>query len=42
MKTDIRIIIVKPRNPDNIGACARAMANFGLSELALVSPFGSD
>jgi tRNA/rRNA methyltransferase len=38
----VKFILVKPRNPDNIGACARAMANFGLSELALVSPFGSD
>ena len=42
MKTDIRIIIVKPRNPDNISACARAMANFGLADLALVNPFESD
>ena len=42
MNTPLKFILVKPRNPDNIGACARAMANFGLSELALVSPFGSD
>jgi len=34
----IKIILAKPRNPDNIGAAARAMANFGLSELALVAP----
>ena len=40
--TPVRIILVKPRNPDNIGACARAMANFGLSDLALVDPFESD
>ena len=38
----IKIILVKPRNPDNIGAAARAMANFGLSDLALVAPFESD
>jgi len=38
----IKIILVKPRNPDNIGAAARAMANFGLSDLALVAPFDSD
>lgn len=38
----IKIILVKPRNPDNIGACARAMANFGMADLALVSPFQSD
>ena len=42
MEPPIKIILVKPRNPDNIGACARAMANFGLTELALVSPFQSD
>jgi len=40
--TALKFILVKPRNPDNIGACARAMANFGLAELALVSPFESD
>lgn len=39
---DIRIILVRPRNPDNIGAAARAMANFGLSDLALVGAFASD
>jgi len=33
-----KIILAQPRNPDNIGAAARAMANFGLNELALVSP----
>ena len=41
MNTPLKFILLKPRNPDNIGACARAMANFGLSELALVSPFES-
>ena len=39
---DIRIILVRPRNPDNIGAAARAMANFGLGDLALVGAFASD
>lgn len=34
----IRIILSRPRNPDNIGAAARAMANFGLQELALAAP----
>lgn len=42
MNTPLKFILLKPRNPDNIGACARAMANFGLTELALVSPFESD
>ncbi|ACC98915.1 tRNA/rRNA methyltransferase [Elusimicrobium minutum Pei191] len=31
----ITIILVKPRNPNNIGASARAMANFGLSDLRI-------
>ncbi len=39
---EIKIVLVRPRNPDNIGAAARAMANFGLSELALVGAFDSD
>ena len=34
----IRVILSRPRNPDNIGAAARAMANFGLSDLAVVAP----
>jgi tRNA/rRNA methyltransferase len=38
----VKIILVRPRNPDNIGAAARAMANFGLTELALVNAFDSD
>ena len=32
------VILVEPQLADNIGAVARAMANFGLSELRLVSP----
>lgn len=42
MHSRLKIILVRPRNPDNIGAAARAMANFGLAELALVAPFESD
>ncbi|OGR44719.1 MAG: hypothetical protein A2X35_05305 [Elusimicrobia bacterium GWA2_61_42] len=38
----VKIILVKPRNPDNIGAAARALANFGFCDLALVSAFESD
>jgi tRNA/rRNA methyltransferase len=34
-----RIVLVRPRNPLNIGAAARALANFGLSELAVVAAF---
>ncbi len=33
-----QIILARPRNPDNIGAAARAMSNFGLSGLAVVAP----
>lgn len=35
----LRVVLVRPRNPLNIGAAARAMANFGLSDLVLVSPY---
>ncbi|MFH1620200.1 MAG: RNA methyltransferase [bacterium] len=39
MQHSIRIILVRPRNPDNIGASARAMSNFGFSDLSVVSPY---
>lgn len=35
----LRIVLVQPRNPLNIGAAARAMANFGFDDLALVEPY---
>ena len=34
------VILVEPQLADNIGAAARAMANFGLSRLRLVNPRG--
>jgi TrmH family RNA methyltransferase len=34
----IRIVLVDPNHPGNIGAVARAMKNMGLSELHLVRP----
>lgn len=34
-----RIVLVRPRNPLNIGAAARAMANFGLRDLVAVAPY---
>lgn len=34
-----RIVLVAPRNPLNIGAAARAMSNFGFTELRLVNPY---
>jgi TrmH family RNA methyltransferase len=35
----ISVVLVSPRNPLNIGAVARAMANFGFSRLGVVAPF---
>ena len=35
----ISVVLVSPRNPLNIGAVARAMANFGLRHLTAVAPF---
>jgi TrmH family RNA methyltransferase len=35
----IQIVLVSPRNPLNIGATARAMANFGFSNLRVVNPY---
>ena len=32
----MRIVLVEPQHPGNIGAVARAMANFGLNDLAMV------
>jgi TrmH family RNA methyltransferase len=33
------VVLVSPRNPLNIGAVARAMANFGFRRLTVVAPF---
>lgn len=33
------VVLVSPRNPLNIGAVARAMANFGFSRLSVVAPY---
>jgi tRNA/rRNA methyltransferase len=35
----VGFVLVRPRNPNNIGSVARAMANFGLSDLRLVEPY---
>ncbi|MBV9763845.1 MAG: TrmJ/YjtD family RNA methyltransferase [Acidobacteriaceae bacterium] len=37
----LRIVLVSPRNPLNIGAAARAMSNFGLTDLRLVNPYSA-
>jgi TrmH family RNA methyltransferase len=34
------VVMVRPRNPLNIGAAARAMSNFGVRQLRLVNPYG--
>ena len=33
------MVLVSPRNPLNIGAVARAMANFGFNRLSVVAPY---
>jgi tRNA/rRNA methyltransferase len=35
----LRVVLVAPRNPLNIGAAARAMSNFGFSQLRVVNPY---
>ncbi|MGA2589328.1 MAG: TrmJ/YjtD family RNA methyltransferase [Bryobacteraceae bacterium] len=35
----LRVVLVAPRNPLNIGAAARAVANFGFSRLRVVNPY---
>ncbi|HTX75512.1 MAG TPA: RNA methyltransferase [Terracidiphilus sp.] len=35
----VEIVLVSPRNPLNIGAAARAMANFGFSRLSVAAPY---
>jgi TrmH family RNA methyltransferase len=35
----LRVVLVNTRNPLNIGAAARAMSNFGFSQLRVVNPY---
>jgi TrmH family RNA methyltransferase len=35
----MEVVLVSPRNPLNIGAVARAMANFGFAHLSVVAPY---
>ena len=39
MLANARVVLVRPHYPGNLGAVARAMCNFGLSQLTLVEPF---
>lgn len=36
--TNLVYVLISPQMPENVGAVARAMANFGLKELRLVTP----
>src|SRR4051812_30484669 len=38
-KDNLRVVLVSTRNPLNIGASARAMANFGFPHLRVVNPY---
>jgi tRNA/rRNA methyltransferase len=38
-KDNLRVVLVETRNPLNIGAAARAMANFGFVRLRVVNPY---
>lgn len=35
----VEVVLVSPRNPLNIGATARAMSNFGFTQLAVAAPY---
>jgi TrmH family RNA methyltransferase len=39
LKDRLRLVLVRTRNPLNIGAAARAMSNFGFSHLRVVKPY---
>src|SRR3954465_9277777 len=36
---NLRVVLVSPHNPLNIGAAARAMSNFGVLDMRLVNPY---
>ncbi len=38
----IRVVLVRPQHPGNVGAAARAMKNMGLADLVLVAPQALD
>jgi TrmH family RNA methyltransferase len=39
LRDELRVVLVAPRNPLNIGAAARAMANFGCARLRVVNAY---
>jgi len=38
MPLPVRLVLLRPRNPQNLGAVARAMKNFGIDDWAVVDP----
>jgi tRNA/rRNA methyltransferase len=36
LSTPVRVVLLRPRNPQNLGAVARALKNFGLSDWTIV------
>jgi TrmH family RNA methyltransferase len=38
----LRLVLLRPRVPENLGAVARAMKNFGLSDWVVVAPEAND
>jgi len=37
MRVDVRVVLVRPRDPSNVGACCRAMKCMGITSLAIVT-----
>jgi TrmH family RNA methyltransferase len=42
MPTSVRFVLMHPRTPENLGAAARALKNFGQSEWTWVPPWSPD
>ena len=39
VRENLRVVMVRTRNPLNLGAAARAMSNFGFTHLRVVNPY---
>jgi len=42
MLDDLRVVLFRPKYPENIGSAARACLNMGVSDLVLVDPYNFD
>lgn len=42
MMPPVRLVLVRPHTPENVGAAARVLANFGLDDWVLVAPAAVD